>query len=268
MAEYERIPGVKEQYPDLDKIEHGDLADLIDNDLRFDAIDGRIIIQGKEGEIIGYEAMYESIFVNSWLAQFAIDEVNGKRYFDMPGWSLITDKLVKGVIIVEDGTNNVLFIIPSFSRPMLSPDGAHELKDISAKANFAKNIQDPMEQKRFIEAYARRVEKIVSAEGEDYGLTRLVPAEFYAKHNVVPQALKAMIYIRDEFGVQPDTDEFRKTEAILAKHYKGLQTSPSEREYVTQVTHGRYHFEYIEGDVEQEKPVLPKTTATASPFDD
>lgn len=268
MAEYEHIPGVKEQYPDLDKIEHGDLADLIDNDLRFDAIDGRIIIQGKEGEIIGYTAMYESIFVNNWLTQFAIDEVNGKRYFDMAGWSLLTDKLVKGVIIVEDGTNDVLFIIPSFSRPMLSQQGAHELKDISAKANFAKNIQDPHEQKIFIEAYARRVEKIVSAEGEDYGLTRLIPAEFYAKHNVVPEALKAMIYIRDEFGVQADTDDFRKTEQILVKHYKGLQTSPSEREYVTNITHGRFHFEYVEQAEQAAVAVKPKNTSTASPFDD
>lgn len=268
MAEYEHIPGVKEQYPDLDKIEHGDLADLIDNDLRFDAIDGRIIIQGKEGEIIGYTAMYESIFVNNWLTQFAIDEVNGKRYFDMAGWSLLTDKLVKGVIIVEDGTNDVLFIIPSFSRPLLSPQGAHELKDIAGKANFAKNIQDPTEQKQFIDAFARRVEKIVTAEGETYGLTRLIPDHFYAKHNVVPETLKAMIYIRDEFGVQPDTDDFRKTEQILTKHYKGLQTSPSEREYVSKITQGRFHFDYIDPAEEVVAVVKPKMTSSASPFDD
>lgn len=268
MAEYEHIPGVREQHPDLDSIEHGDLADLIDNDLRFDAIDGRIIIQGKEGEIIGYTAMYESIFVNTWLSQFAIDEVNGKRYFDMQSWSELTDKLVKGVIIVENGTNDILFIIPSFSRPMLSPNGAHELKDISAKANFAKNITDPLEQKRFIEAYARRVEKIVVAEGQDYGLTRLIPIEFYAKHNVVPEALKSMIYIRDEFGVQPDTDEFNKTEQILLKHYKGLQTSQSERDYVIKITQGRFHFEFVEPSEETVVVAKPKMEASADPFSD
>lgn len=269
MSNQERAPLTTESHPGLDRIEHGLLMDLTDTDFNNVIIDGRIILQGKEGELLGYNVMYESVFVNNWLSQFAIDVVNGHCYFDMNGWSELTNTLVEGMIIVDDSTNQPLFVIPSFTRPLMSPEVSAQLSYVSNKASEAKHIVDQYEQTRYIMEYARVACEIMDGEKEVYGRTKLIPAEFYRKHDVVPDALKAMIYIRDFYKVDPNSDTFTKIDRIINNHYRGKPVTAQERQLVFEVTEGTFTFgETNHSQTTEAVKPAPSLKVTLSPFDD
>lgn len=258
VAKLDVLQSGAESHPGLDQIDHGDLINLVDSDLRNIVVDNRIVLQGNDGELIGYNAIYESTFVNSWISQFAIDEVAGVKYFNMGEWSLLTNKLVDGVIIVDDVTNLPLWIIPSFIRPELTPNGAATLAYYANKAHQAKFIVDKYQQTQFINNFARRVSEIVDHEPDlQPGLTRFVPAEIYEKYDIVPEAMKAMMYIRDQLKrVEPDSPDFDRAEAIFKNHYRGKPVSTQDKEFIKYLTNGAFNF----GDV-----AAPEATAAKQP---
>lgn len=241
MPKFEEVKKIEEVYPNIDYIEHGDLINL-QNDIKSMWMDGKLVIQGKDGELLGYEAMYESIFVNNWIAQFAIDEVNGKRYFNMQSWSEVTDKLTKGVIVVEDGTDIPMFIIPSFIRPKLTNEEGSTLSYYSNKASAAKHITDKYEQTQFINGFAKRVGEIIKDGTVESGLTSLIPNWVYHRHGIVPMAMKAMVYIRDTYQPEMDDETFNKAEDILKRYYTGQKVTDLEKKLILDLTNNEFSF--------------------------
>lgn len=261
MEQLDKLPTSEETHGKLDHYEHGELIELTDKDLRNVVVGNRIVLQGKEGELIGYNALYESTFVAGWLHRFAIDRVNETSYFDYAGWSELTDGMTEGMVIVEDGTDLPIFIIPSFSRPLMDPELAAEIAYHSSKASGIKNIQDKYIQDQEIKNYARTLDYVYNKDGgPKTGLTHLVPDFFYEKHGIVPEAVKAMIYIRDVIRTMDNEHpDFDKVEAVFKKHYTGQPVSVSEKQLVFKYTEGMFKFDKNDvGTAEtQNKPAEP-----------
>lgn len=272
MPEFKEIKKIQDVYPQIDEIEHGQLIEL-QNNIKSMMMDGRIVFQGRDGELLGYEAMYESIFVQNWISQFAINEVNGVRYFDLKGWSEVTDRFTKGVIVVEDETNIPMFIIPSFVRPNLTSEEGGTLAFYAGKAGEAKNVVSEHDKTAIINGLAKRTTEILNKDknsiNNDY--TSFVPDWVYHRNGIVPMAMKAMIYIRDNFHTVDDQDLFDKAEGIMKKFYTGQPITDSERNLIKDITHGTFNFDSIvkDGEVAPSKTVpQPQSEEGNNLFDD
>ena len=273
MPEFKEIPSLKESYPGIDEIEHGLIIEF-QNNVKSMIMDGRVVLQSRDGELLGYEAMYESIFVDNWIGQFAINEVNGKRYFDLQAWSNITDKFTKGVIVVEDKTNIPMFIIPSFIRPNLNTEEGSALAYHAGQASQAKYVLDENRKTQIINGLAHKVKEILPTSDKGHNdYTTMVPDWVYARHAIVPMAMKAMMYIRDVYHKELNDDEFNHAEDILKRFYTGQIVTPNEKNIILSLTNNEFSFNSVikDGDLqENNKNVSDKSSDVIeeSAFDD
>lgn len=255
MPHFEDIKRIRDFYPNMSEMEHGHLLELQDS-LKTIIMDGNVVTQSSTGELLGYTAMYESVFVNNWIAQFALDEVNGKQYFNFKAWADITDSFRNGVIVVEDGTNTPMFIIPSFASPIVTNDESRTLSWYAGKAAEAKFIPDDVTKDQIIKGFAERVKEILAGNATE-GYTKLVPDWVYARNGIVPVAMKAMIYIRDVYGTVDDEEVFKKAEAIMRKHYTGEIVSEVEKEFIWGLTNNEFIFDLNQTDAGNKEPDQP-----------
>ena len=250
------------------QMNHGDLVELMESKLRHLQIDGRLVMQDEYGEFIGYKLMEEDYFVEHWLAQFALGRIDGTCYFDLDGWYDLTDGYTNGIIVLNSEEKNYLFIIDSF---ITINFGSNELKNaFQSLGNRASKIASPMipieEKAKHINDFAVALEindnKAPKEENEDK-FTSLIPNWFYAKHNVNPNVMKSLIYIRTNYkykgnSIDPDSDIFSKIESIMTKYYTGENLSTLEKELITEVTNGELILEnYTPNKVEvQAKKII------------
>ena len=246
MPEFKEVKKITEVFPEIDRGSHHKLIEL-QNSINSFIMDGKLILQTSEGgEILGYDAMYESIFVNNWIRQFAIGEVNGTRYFNFASWAELTDDNRKGVIVVEDKTNIPMFLIPPFGRPNMTTLEMSKMAYVVGKGSEMVHCLDEHAKDNISLRIGATIEKKFG-DGRGYlddrnNLTTYVPNWVYRRNGIVPMALKAMIYIRDVYKTVDDEEVFDKAEEILTRFYKGETISVDEKRFILGITNGEFNF--------------------------
>jgi len=262
----------KSQFENLDKGYHGKLIEFMADGYRSLEISGRTVIQTKDGEFIDYVLMDETFFVENWLSQFAIGHVGSKNYFNHTAWSSITDGFTKGVIVLNAEKQPVC-LIRKFIDMDLNADQQHYMTQYARKASQAKFIPETQEANQLINEFANAVD-IITGQNPDYDtLTAMIPLDYYLKHNVDPEVLKQVIYIRDNFAVNgepidPQSDLIKDIEVILYKHARGEGTTKAERDLVSSVTNGNFVFDENTNTVEDGKQEPEDTSKAFDPLAD
>lgn len=227
-----------------DKFNHGKLIELIDGGFETYKVDGHTLVRSKsDDEFIDYILMGDQYFYNNWITQFALGEIAGRNYFDMGTWSDLTEKLTKGVIVVHEETKQFLFLIPKFIEPQYSENARSIIDRLCTIASNAK-FQQGEQQAETVNTFAQQLMYVTEKDVPNEGLTGLIPAAIYEFYDIVPKAMKAVIYIRDHYRtITEDDDRMDKLTAILKNHFRGKLVSDADKKFVLELTNGEFNFD-------------------------
>lgn len=250
--------------------DHGKLVDLIDNSLTAYHIGNDLALKSNTGgEFIDNVLMSDQYFYDHWITQFAIGEVGGRNYFNMQAWSDITEKFTKGVLIVHEDTKQFLFHIPKFIKLQNSEEATFVLNNVCKIANNIKFQNDPAVKEQSINTFSEVVVDIMENDVPVPTLTELVPDEIYKLYDIVPNALKAMIYIRDHYkSISPTDPNFDKATNILKNHFSGRLVSEKDKQFIKSLTNGDFYFEESELQTTETKEEAPVKVEEFNPFAD
>lgn len=234
------------KFANLDKYKHGELIDLITNNFKVVEIGGKQVIQTPDGDFIEYVLMEERFFLDNWLAQFAIGLTGNKNYFNHEQWSKYTEQFTKGVIVINDN-KDVVLVIRKFIDMDLNYAQQHVVDDIVRKGSGAKYVPDPMEVDQILNSVAQGISEATSQNPDYDTLTALIPMEYYLAHDVDPNVLKQVIWIRDNYTykdepIDPEGDILPRIEAILYKNARDEFVSNEEKALVEEITNGEFIF--------------------------
>lgn len=269
--QFEKLPPHEQiRYLAEDPEQHLELMEFLSNTFKFIKIDGHEIIQTKEGLFVEHVVIDQDYFNDNWLTQFAIGTVGGKNYFNMDGWSSITDGFVKGAIIV-DKDKNYKFVIPKFVGLDLSFAARSKMLEIAHIGDEAKHIPDPQRRARAQNTYSAHVINILN--NDDHGprdLPSCIPEWYYKEHNVSPDTMQQVIYIRDTYkfagnDIEPDGPVMERIKKVLYKWNTTNKASADDKKFIMDITNNEFSFDYEQDMVakeEQDKkvPDAPETT--------
>lgn len=180
-------------------------------------IDGKKYLE-MNGEMINFaNTLSEASFVRDWLLGFAVGYVNEKPYFDFNGWLNLSNDGRSAIVIHDnEDENKFLFVIP----PMISSDMTQRelevLQFASGRMSNAYSAQFGGSTTRGTEILMEGMKIIQDGlDSKQRTLTDMIPPEVFAKYNIVPNILKKMIYCRDVFGVQTDSEMWPVLEACF-----------------------------------------------------
>lgn len=255
-----------------DVYEHDRLIDMLVYSFKKHNIGGKDVFTSPEGDLLDYVLMEEQYFIDNWLTQFAIGRIGEKSYFDLDYWNELTENLTKGVIIL-DSDNVPILIIPKFVGSNFTPDEQSFIDSKSRLAASAKDIPDQREVAQILNAFSQQITRVISA-GRDYEdpLTKLIPVEYYQKHNINTEVLKQVIYIRDHFkyngeAIEPESEVIGNIEKILLKNFNRENISKEEKNLINEITGGNFIFNSDSNTVDT-KNSSPQEEEPFSPFED
>lgn len=233
-----------EQANEFNWREHDKLKKLL-NGLNAVEIDGKQVIQTKNGEFLEHVLMEEEYFVNTWLMQFAIGMVGHKNYFNQDGWNKATDGYTKGVIVLNREQEPVL-MIRKFTDMDLSVNHKSLLDQYSRHASQAFHAQKE-DQSKIIDSYAQIVTAIAGQNEEYDTLTWMIPLEYYLSKGIHPGVMKEVIYIRDTYSyngipMHQQDELLKKVEGILYKNTRGEKLSQLEIDLISDITNNEFTF--------------------------
>lgn len=255
-----------------DEYDHSNLINFVDDDLTTYVINGHTVVKdNRTGEFIDYVLMSDQYFYSNWVAQFAIGVVGGKNYFNITAWSDITEQLTKGVMIVNEETKKLLFIIPKFIDPVYSPEARAVVDELLRIANNVQFQKDSREQHNTISALSQNLNDIADNDVPNLGLTGLIPPVIYELYNINPKAMKAVIYIRDHYGKINDDPTFDRLNQVLKRYFDGDPISSDEKQFVGSLCNNEFIFDDSvngenNGEIKKEAPAEYKRGF--SPFED
>lgn len=251
MSKIEVLNNTQTEITREDARKHGKLVDGTRN-ISGLKVDGVFLLQDEDSEeSLTHVLMSENYFVDNWLTQFAIDKVNGVNYFDINTWSDITDNLTKAVLVVDDTPQkNILFLIPKFTEMRVSDEGRALIERYVNFSAQVKNLK-PEEIEPVVLELSVIIDSVMNAERTNTGLTGLIPDFMYERYGIVPKSMKAMIYIRDTFNLEPDTEVFHKVSEVLNRYFTNKPISLDEKNLVLKVTNNQFNFEDKEPSKEE-----------------
>lgn len=244
-------------------VDHGGLHQFVTEAYKSATIEGQEIIQTPDGDLLEHVLMDEDYFVNNWLGQFALANVAGHCYFDHASWGAMTQQFTKGVIVVS-AAREYLFAIPKFSQAILPDEAKHVMDELARRAGVAQLVPDENEKTKIINNFAVQA-KYVGDVAQSQGhvtITDMIPAEFYATHDVSPLAMKQTIFIRDKYN--PSEADLERVDVILKKWNMEKVVSPADRKFIQTVTQDNFIFD--EGD-DMVAPVVGQEKTDEVPFD-
>lgn len=272
-------PTIIDSLPTANRMEVGDIKELMERGVRHLEINGKLIIQDVEsGEFIDYILMDEEVFVNDWLLYFAMGRVGEKLYFDLDSWTELTNNNTKGIIVVNNTEKTFLFSISKFTDMDFSGTKLKEFYQATGSAAaHVKSIPDSNEQGREINNWAILAvdanEQAGEVENEGDRFTNLIPTWFYAKHDVNPDVIKAVIFIRDNYlyegeRILPDTPLHDRIEEIMKKYYSNITLTTTEKEFISKVTNGDLTLDgYVQDTITDGTKVLPGILKESSEYE-
>lgn len=251
MSKIEILKNTKTEISREDERNHGKLVDGT-RGISGLKVDGVFLLQDEDSEeSLTHVLMSESYFVDNWLTQFAIDKVNGVNYFDINTWSDITENLTKAVLIIDDTPQkNILFLIPKFTEMRVSDEGRALIERYVNFSAQVKNLKTEEIEPVVLEL-SDIIDSVMNAERTNIGLTGLIPDFMYERYNIVPKSMKAMIYIRNTFSLEPDTEAFNKVSEVLNRYFTNKPISLDEKNLVLKVTNNGFIFEDKEHSKEE-----------------
>lgn len=212
-------------------------------DIKVDNIGGQDFMTKDGVPLNAVSKMTEAEFVKDWIIQFALNNSTSENnYFNFIEWGKRSNQHTMAVLIVkDDNPSETIFVVKPLSSYEMSPME----RDIMRQASSA--LQSSLQAKHEGQVPELDPNKIVEKTKEyfaDVGNTQiheLVPIEFYHKHKVYPQALRQVIYIRDELFKGQISQEvlFKLKEIFEKEEIEGCATR-EEYEYVKSVCGEQY----------------------------
>jgi hypothetical protein len=257
--------------PDLPHInwrDHYKLAKLLKG-INSVVIDGKQVIQTAQGEFLEYVLMDEEYFVDTWLIQFAMGNVNGVNYFNQEGWNALTDGYQKGVIVLNKDQQPVV-VIRKFTDPDLSVSAQHIVNEKTRMAAQAKFLQ-PSDQDKVIDGLAQILTHVTQQNPEYDTLTMMIREDYYLSKGINPFVVKQVIYTRDTYSYkgipmkEPENAELlAEVEDIYYRVSRNEKITQAERNLINEITNGEFLFNQTENTVAtnnsqpvEEKPYDP-----------
>lgn len=251
----------------IDKSKHSKLLDLLGS-LKSIELNGKEVIQLPDGEFVEYVLMEEQYFLDNWLAQFALGNVNGKNYFDQEGWNRLTDGYTKGVIVINQDKQPTV-LIRKFIDMDLNPNQQAYFDHYTRNASHAAHIPNKDEVDSIMSSLADILSSAAAQNPEYDTLTALIPLEYYHSKGIDPQVMKQTIYIRDNFlykgePIDPTGPLIAQVESILYKNARGEKIHKEEIALINEITDNQFEFNDASNkvdtklsEVHEEKPFDP-----------
>lgn len=190
---------------------------------------------GVDGKLLNSSTtITESEFANKWLHQFAVGWVGGKCYFQLEEWKGFTNGGKESVVVVDD-VGKSLFVVKPLADVNLTPD---ELSAVRlAGENLTRISQTPngILSKKIFQKNAEYLKNAITAKPSTYADT--IPEFMYAKYGLIPWVMKRVVYIRDAFKYDPDSETINYVQKILTKSYKKEKLTATDIEFMLMATH-------------------------------
>lgn len=207
-------------------------------DIKIDNIGGQDYMTKDGVPLNAVSKMTETEFVRDWLVGFALNNsASSKNYFNFVNWGKQSNQHTMAVLIVkDDDPKETIFVV----KPLSSYDMSIMERDILRQASAA--LHSSLAAKQQGLPSSLNPEMIVSTAGQYMAdpahtpIHQLVPLEFYHKHNLYPEALRKVIYIRDEiFGGNISQEILFKLKDIFEKEDKEGCATREDYEFVKSV---------------------------------
>ena len=218
-------------------------------DLKVHTVNGKKFLGDGALPINVSKIFNESEFVNEWLYQFALGNCNGINYFNFAKWSKFTNLGTLCAMVVNDKDEPVLIIPPMTTTNLTSRD-----LDLLRAASYMINGQ------QYNSAAAGATQGVVNKveehlETKRLTITELIPNFYYERFEMYPEMEQTLFYIKDVLlQNQMSKEDFDKTRAILVKEQKELEITEEERNFIMEITSGKYHFKEYVPKASDEKP--------------
>lgn len=258
-----------------DPDQHGKFIDFVTGAFKYVKIGEHEIIQTPDGALVEHVLMEEDYFVENWLTQFAIARVNGKNYFDLAGWSELTEGFTKGVIILNEN-KELVFIIRKFTDMSLNYHAKDYMNRACRAGTQAHSVPDEQSRDEIITKLSTNVKGLLKDHvNDDTSITAMIPKQYYIDKGISVDTLQQLIYIRDNFEyagspIDPEGDIMKRLEKVLRKWNTEYVVEEQDKKFVIDITQGTFNFNKPSHLVEEEskqQPSKPVTQEVDDEFD-
>lgn len=224
-------------------------------EITYHEVDGKKIALYDGLPIENTKLINESEFVDRWLFNFAMGWVNIKGqdrlYFPINQWNRFAANLnEKGIplskegraaiLVITDDQKEILFKIDPLNNPNFTPEEQQRLQDISGFLSQASSASKE-NQSEYLNMGSKFVKETLVK--TTYSITDVIPNWFYKKHDLYPVAVKQSIFLKDNYGIDPKSDEFINASLSFVKLQKGIELTKEEKENILHLTNNEFNFE-------------------------
>lgn len=231
---------------------------------------GKKVMVDEQGRMIN-AGLYltETRFLQDWATMFALGKGSGKNYFDTNAWLKAVHTMNNATrtglscVVTNDEKTEILFVIQPITEPNFTPEERAALSDVHSWLVNARNAADAQQMNQKMNEGAQYAHDAIAEGAGDY--CDMIPAEWWAKHNIHPLAMQRAVYMRDEFGVI--NEDFDVVYGVFIKMSKGEEVSKEEKDFVIEKSQGQFSFDDYSPTEVASKKVLGGESNRISPFE-
>lgn len=228
-------------------------------------VDGSLMLGDEELPYNVSKVMTEEEFVRDWLMGFALGNSLGINYFNSAAWLSFTNNGTRAVMIVDDKdkTKPLVVVRPLIAHNLTQNEIAvlrrlnERLHSLSGDTMNGANPHASLGLARGVGEMLEGVERLT--------LTAMIPAEFYEKHGINPEAEQKVYYTKDILneGRRP-IEDINKLRPIFYKLEKGESITKEEKAFVSDITLNNFVFNNQDDNVNTEQ--VKETAPNQDPF--